>query len=159
VDLLQKTKYDLAFLFAYSEREKTHAARHLVDDVAHAVKIERLQELIATYRSELCKKGEKEVGKCHLVLVEGPSRRSETVLTGRTDTFKRVVFDDIGVCPSLVGLESDSSRVNLGIGDYAAVKIVDGGGGGSMKGVALARTSIKEFVDVYGSAVPSITLI
>lgn len=154
IDLLKKTGYDLAFLFAYSERERTHAARHLADDVPNEVKLRRLQELIQVYREELHKRAIGEEGRYHLVLVEGPSRRSDTMLTGRTDTFKRVVFDDIEMEASLdVNDARCGGRVRAGAGDYVAVKIVVGGGG-TLKGIPVARTSIREFVSVHGSTVP-----
>ena len=50
LSLLADTKYEQAFMFAYSLRERTHAARHLRDDVPEAVKQRRLQEVIATFR-------------------------------------------------------------------------------------------------------------
>jgi tRNA A37 methylthiotransferase MiaB len=53
LSLLRETGYDNAFLFAYSTRERTHAARHLADDVPPPVKAARLQEAMAAYRAEL----------------------------------------------------------------------------------------------------------
>ena len=50
LSLLADTQYEQAFMFAYSLRERTHAARHLHDDVPEAVKQRRLQEVIATFR-------------------------------------------------------------------------------------------------------------
>lgn len=67
VSLMQQTGFDQAFMFAYSEREKTHAAKHLQDDVPADVKSRRLQEIIATFRDGQLKQNEAEVGKIHLV--------------------------------------------------------------------------------------------
>ena len=64
---MQKTQYDQAFMFAYSEREKTHAARHLNDDVPAEVKSRRLQEIITAFREGQLKKFQAEVGRTHLV--------------------------------------------------------------------------------------------
>lgn len=67
LDLIRKTQYDQAFMFAYSEREKTHAARHLEDDVPPDVKSRRLQEIIAAFRDGQLKQFQAEVGRTHLV--------------------------------------------------------------------------------------------
>ena len=67
LDLVRKTQYDQAFMFAYSEREKTHAARHLDDDVPADVKSRRLQEIIAAFRDGQLKQFQAEVGRTHLV--------------------------------------------------------------------------------------------
>lgn len=152
IELLRQHKYDQAFLFAYSEREKTHAARHFEDDVSQETKLRRLQELIETYRAGLLERGAQEVGRTHLVLVEGPSKRSGGALTGRTDTFKRVVFDDIPV-PAQYIETAGQPLVKLGVGDYVAVKIIQGGGG-VLKGVALGRTTMSEFIQKHGCTVP-----
>ena len=67
LSLMQQTQYDQAFMFAYSEREKTHAARHLPDDVPAEVKSRRLQEIIATFRDGQRRQMEAEIGCIHLV--------------------------------------------------------------------------------------------
>ena len=67
LDLIRKTQYDQAFMFAYSEREKTHAARHLDDNVPAEVKSRRLQEIIAAFREGQLKQFQAEVGRTHLV--------------------------------------------------------------------------------------------
>lgn len=67
LDLMQQTQYDQAFMFAYSEREKTHAARHLPDNVPADVKSRRLQEIIALFREGQLRQNEAEIGKVHLV--------------------------------------------------------------------------------------------
>lgn len=152
VDLLRSIKYDLGFLFAYSRRDKTHAAKKYVDDVPEDVKKQRLQELIFEYRQGLSDLAVGEVGRRHIVLVEGPARKSENQLTGRTDTFKRVVFSDIKVPSSY--LNGSAELVSLRAGDYAAVQIIGGGTGATLKGTPLGRTTIQEFTALHGTTVP-----
>ncbi|KAL4421454.1 hypothetical protein ABPG75_010745 [Micractinium tetrahymenae] len=164
LDLMRSVGYDQAFLFAYSMRDKTHAARHYQDDVPEDVKQLRLAEIIAAYRQALHRRQEAEVGRRHLVLVEGRSRRSEAALTGRTDTFKRVVFDDVPI-PASYSASSASSmrdgsssgasagpRVRLQPGEYVAVEVT--AAGGTLLARPLARTTLAEFVAVHGSAAP-----
>eukprot|EP01126_Amoeba_proteus_P053608 TRINITY_DN6542_c0_g1_i1.p1 TRINITY_DN6542_c0_g1~~TRINITY_DN6542_c0_g1_i1.p1 ORF type:complete len:384 (+),score=89.25 TRINITY_DN6542_c0_g1_i1:751-1902(+) len=90
--VLREVQFDEAFMFAYSEREKTPAHRRLVDDVPEEVKKRRLQEVISTYHSVLALKNISEIGMSHLVLVEGTSRRSSTMAKGRSDTGKKIIF-------------------------------------------------------------------
>ncbi|KAL9648543.1 hypothetical protein ABK040_012657 [Willaertia magna] len=110
VKLINYVKYDQAFLFAYSLREKTHAHRNLVDDVPTEVKNRRLSEIIDAYRKNLLGQFEKEVGTMQLVLIDDSSRRNpEEYWTGRTDNNKRVVIPKKGT--------------NIQIGDYVACVI------------------------------------
>lgn len=156
VDLMQTTKFDLAFLFAYSIRDKTHAARHYEDDVPQNIKIKRLQDLIFEYRKGLQELALEEVGRRHIVLVEGVSKRCDKQLTGRTDSFKRVVFDNIKVSESYKN-DNDQfmkNQVSLKPGDYAAVEIISGGKGATLHARALARTTIGEFVAFHQSTIP-----
>lgn len=96
LSLMEECKFDQAFMFAYSTREKTHAHRTLEDDVPEVVKLRRLQEVIDVFRSNLMTKNRAaEGGQVRLVLVEGYSTRSTPavpMLTGRTDGNKRVIF-------------------------------------------------------------------
>ena len=160
LELLASVRYQLAFLFAYSERERTAAWRHLRDDVPSETKIRRLQELIQVYREGLVEDGRREVGRRHLVLVEDAARRDpERCLTGRTDHFKRVVFENMDVLPSLTVMEDARNsavvqKSTVSPGEYVAVQIIDGGGGSTLKGIPLAKTTIREFVDLYGTSVP-----
>ena len=95
--LMEQVRYDQAFMFAYSLREKTHAARTMEDDVPEDVKLRRLQEIITTFRTNVVARNhEIESGALRLVLVEGLSSKATTenpTLTGRTDGNQRVVFD------------------------------------------------------------------
>jgi tRNA-2-methylthio-N6-dimethylallyladenosine synthase len=93
LSLLEAVRYDLAFMFQYSERPHTYAARKYADDVPEAVKKRRLGEVIALQTRIAAENNRAEVGRVHTVLVEGPSRRSDAQLCGRTDHNKMVVFD------------------------------------------------------------------
>jgi tRNA A37 methylthiotransferase MiaB len=158
VDLLEKTRFEAAYLFAYSERAKTPAARRLANDVPDAVKKRRLAELIAAHRAGLAAGAAAEVGRRHLVLVEGPARRGAGRLTGRTDTGKRAVFADAGVADGYAvgaagGAGAAGPHVRLAPGDYVAVQVV-AAGEATLVVAPLARTTLAEFVAAHGSAVP-----
>ncbi|KDD75516.1 radical SAM protein [Helicosporidium sp. ATCC 50920] len=149
VDLMRSVEFEQAFMFAYSDREKTYASKHLVDDVPDAVKAARLQDVIDAFRAGLARRSAAEVGRRHLVLVEGPAKRGEGMLTGRTDTFKRVVFDGREPVPGSYAASGRAGGANVEKGDYVAVEIVDGSSG-TLVGRALARTSIAEFSAAHG---------
>ena len=85
--------FDSAFMFKYSERPGTYAAKHLPDNVSEEVKIERLNELIRLQTDVSAEQYRKDIGKTFEVLVEGYSKRSRQQLMGRTEQNKAVVFD------------------------------------------------------------------
>jgi tRNA-2-methylthio-N6-dimethylallyladenosine synthase len=93
LSLLREVRYDLAYMFAYSERDRTLAARKYVDDVPEEVKQARLSEIITLQRSIVHENNQNEIGRRHIVLVEGLSKRSDEQMSGRTDTNKMVIFD------------------------------------------------------------------
>ena len=93
LSLMEEVGYDSAFMFKYSERPGTYAARHLPDDVPEEVKLRRLNELIALQNTISLAQNQKDVGKTFQVLVEGYSRRSREQLCGRTPQNKMVVFN------------------------------------------------------------------
>ena len=101
VDLLRNTRYDNAFLFSYSERGKTHAARHLADDVPEDIKARRLREAQDAFRAGQRELIQAEVGRVHLVLIEGRARKGEGLWQGRSCTMKRVVVGDVAVPGSM----------------------------------------------------------
>jgi len=109
LSLLKDIQYDHAFMFIYSERPDTYAARKYTDDVPEQVKKRRLSEIIALQNSISRNKNQQEIGQVHTVLVEGPSKRSDAKFCGRTDTNKMVIFDS-GTLKS---------------GEYAQVQITD----------------------------------
>ena len=109
LSLMEYCGYDLAYMYFYSERPGTLAARRFEDDVPLEVKKRRLQEMIDLHRIQSLQSMQKEVGKIRKVLIEGTSKKSETDLYGRTDQNKVVVFE----------------KGNLKVGEYVTVKIVD----------------------------------
>jgi len=110
LSLMEAVRYDHAFMFAYSERPDTYAARKFSDDVPEAVKKARLSEIIALQTEHSLGHHRQRVGREEVVLVEGTSKRSDAQLKGRTDGNHMVVFDR----PS-----------DLAAGDYAVVRIED----------------------------------
>ena len=92
LSLFEYCKYDLAYLYYYSERPGTLAERRFKDDVSLDVKKKRLQELVDLYRAHSLRTMQKEVGKTFKILVEGFSKKSEQQLQGRTDQNKVVIF-------------------------------------------------------------------
>ena len=107
LSLFDYCKYDLAYLYYYSERPGTLAERRFEDDVPLGVKKRRLQELVDLYREHSLRTMQKEVGKTFEILVEGFSKKSEEQLQGRTDQNKVVIF----------------AKENFKKGDYVYVKI------------------------------------
>ncbi len=96
LSLMERVKYDLAYMFMYSERPGTLAARRFEDDVPLPVKKRRLQEIVdlqQTHQRELMRS---DVGKVFQVLIEGNSKRSDEDWCGRNDRNKMVVFPKDG---------------------------------------------------------------
>jgi tRNA-2-methylthio-N6-dimethylallyladenosine synthase len=85
-------KYDFSYMFFYSERPGTLAAKKLADDVSLDIKKRRLNEIIAKQNAHSQERNKQDVGKVHKVLIEGVSRRSEDFLQGRNTANKVVVF-------------------------------------------------------------------
>ena len=92
LSLMEYCEYDLAYMFFYSERPGTLAARRFADDVPEEIKKKRLQEVVALHRIQSLKSMQKEVGKTVKVLIEGNSKKSEEHWAGRSDNNKVVVF-------------------------------------------------------------------
>lgn len=105
--MMDYAKYELAYMFAYSERPGTLAARRYTDDIPEDVKKRRLNEIIALHRQHSLLGMQKDVGKTLKILVEGTSKKSEDELYGRTDQNKVVVFP----------------KENYKKGDYVIVKV------------------------------------
>jgi len=93
LDLFRRVRYDYAYMFKYSLRPDTYAARHLADDIPDAVKGRRLEELIALQGQIALENNRLEVGRDYEVLVEGESHRSKERLFGRNSQNKVIVFD------------------------------------------------------------------
>lgn len=135
MSLMNIVEYDLAYMFAYSERERTLAHRKYEDNVPQKVKNRRLTEIIEQQMKIQEKNNKEEIGNRHLVLVEGTSKRSDEQLSGRTDTNKMVVFD----------------RKDFQKGDYVEVEITDCTSA-TLLAKPVRKTSIQEF---YREAVPA----
>lgn len=129
LDIIKRVRYDMAFMFAYSERERTLAHRKFEDDVPEEVKKRRLSEIIQLQHDIAGDLNRRETGRRHIVLVEGTSKRSEQQLSGRTDTNKMVIFD----------------REDRQPGDYVEVEITDSTSA-TLKGRALQKVSLTDTI-------------
>jgi tRNA-2-methylthio-N6-dimethylallyladenosine synthase len=109
LSLMHEVAFDSAFLFKYSERPGTYAAKHLVDDISEEVKIKRLQAMIELQNKLSEASNKRDIGKTMEVLVEGYSKRSREQLFGRTQQNKVVVFN----------------KMNHHVGDFVHVRITD----------------------------------
>ncbi|MDD7560454.1 MAG: tRNA (N6-isopentenyl adenosine(37)-C2)-methylthiotransferase MiaB [Parabacteroides sp.] len=105
--LMREVGYDSAYLFKYSERPGTYAAKHLEDDVPEEVKVRRLQEMIDLQNKLSEESNLRDIGKVFEVLIEGYSKRSREQLFGRTSQNKVVIFD----------------KKNFHVGQFIRVKI------------------------------------
>lgn len=109
LSLMREVGFDAAFMFKYSERPGTYAAKHLKDDVSEEVKIKRLEEIIALQLELSLMRNKESIGKEYEVLVEGFSKRSREQLFGRTPQNKVVIFN----------------KENHRIGDFVKVRITE----------------------------------
>jgi tRNA-2-methylthio-N6-dimethylallyladenosine synthase len=121
LEVVEAVRFDSAFMFVYSERSGTYAAKHMPDNVPMADKKSRLQRLIAVQEAISSEVNAAYVGRAVGVLVTGGSRRSPNQLAGKTDTFKSTVFDrpDNGRSPrpgDLVRVRVDSATSHTLIG-------------------------------------------
>lgn len=107
LSLMREVGYDSAYLFKYSERPGTYAAKHLEDDVPEEVKVRRLQEMIDLQNKLSEESNLRDIGKVFEVLIEGYSKRSREQLFGRTSQNKVVIFD----------------KKNFHVGQFIRVKI------------------------------------
>ncbi|MDY4513147.1 MAG: tRNA (N6-isopentenyl adenosine(37)-C2)-methylthiotransferase MiaB [Paludibacteraceae bacterium] len=92
LSLMREVGFDSAFMFKYSERPGTFAAKHLPDNIAEEEKVRRLNEIIALQLELSLESNRRDVGKTFEVLVEGRSKRSADDMCGRTSQNKLVVF-------------------------------------------------------------------
>ncbi|KAF3440736.1 hypothetical protein FNV43_RR19022 [Rhamnella rubrinervis] len=146
LSLINAVGYDMAYMFAYSMREKTHANRNYSDDVPEEVKQRRLTELIEAFRGSTGQCYDSQIGTIQLVLVEGPNKRApDTELIGKSDRGHRVSF----VSAPLDDRDSDSnSRRNPVVGDFVEVRILKSTRA-SLFGEALAISKLSSFYNVY----------
>jgi tRNA-2-methylthio-N6-dimethylallyladenosine synthase len=107
LDLMRELRFDSAFMFAYSERDLTFAAKKLTDDVPPEVKQRRLAEIVALQERISADVFAAQVGRRERVLIHGPSKRDPAQLMGRTDGFKTVIL------PSGVGAVGELIDVTI----------------------------------------------
>jgi tRNA-2-methylthio-N6-dimethylallyladenosine synthase len=109
LSLMDYVKFDYGYMFYYSERPGTPAAKKLTDDVDLETKKRRLDEIIQKQRAHSLERNQMALGQVQKILVEGFSKRSEEFLQGRNDQNKVVVFP----------------KENFRKGDYVMVRIED----------------------------------
>jgi tRNA-2-methylthio-N6-dimethylallyladenosine synthase len=90
--LMEYVNYDYSYMFFYSERPGTLAAKKYLDDIPDEVKKKRLSEIIELQSKHSLARNQRLIGKTHKVLVEGESKRSDKDLQGRTTDNKVIVF-------------------------------------------------------------------
>ncbi|MEN9744678.1 MAG: tRNA ((37)-C2)-methylthiotransferase MiaB [Bacteroidota bacterium] len=111
LDVMRISMYEYSYMFAYSERPGTLAAKRYKDDVPDEVKKKRLAEIVSLQNKLSFESNQKDIGKKVEVLIEGDSRKSNLQWMGRNSQNKVVVFD-----------KSDTS---LQPGDYAWIEVTD----------------------------------
>lgn len=145
LSLIRAVGYDMAYMFAYSMREKTHANRNYSDDVPEGVKQRRLTELIEAFRETTGKCYDSQLGSVQLVLVEGPNKRApDTELMGKSDRGHRVSFINVPVPQR--DCNSNCARKPV-VGDYVEVRITKSTRA-SLFGEILAITKLSSFYNV-----------
>ena len=141
ISLMQEVGYDMAYMFKYSERPKTLAARKYPDDVPDEVKGRRLAQIIALQIKQAGERNQRHVGQVLEVLVEGVSKRSAEHMYGR-NTHNAVVILPKEIDASLVPHRASSGSflpnneqrtTKLEPGDYVMARILSATGG-SLKG-------------------------
>lgn len=120
LDIMRRVKYDYAYMFQYSERPGTLAARNYPDDITPREKTRRLNEIIALQNELSLESNKRDVGKTFKVLIEGTSRRNDEELCGRTTTNTMCVF------PALLATENNPADGHkfFNVGDYTTVKVL-----------------------------------
>ena len=111
LDIMQYSRYDMSYMFFYSERPGTLAARRYADDIPLDVKKRRLQEIVDLQGKLSLESNKRDIGKTFKVLIEGESKRSAADWMGRSTQNKVIVF----------------AKNNMGLskGDYVWVKVND----------------------------------
>nr|XP_033330011.1 CDK5RAP1-like protein [Megalopta genalis]XP_033330012.1 CDK5RAP1-like protein [Megalopta genalis]XP_033330013.1 CDK5RAP1-like protein [Megalopta genalis] len=144
LSLMQLVKFNKAYIFAYSMREKTTAHRRYKDDVEHAVKIDRLERVNVVYRTIAEELNKSQIGQLQLVLIEGISKRSDEFFQGRSEGNIRVVIPVMDL-PTEKG---SNVKRPVKSGDYVVVK-VESANSNSLKGTPLYHSSITEYSSLH----------
>jgi len=92
ISIMQAAQYDYSYMYFYSERPGTLAAKRYEDDIPETIKKRRLQEIVDVQWTLSNESNKRDVGKCFEVLIEGDSKKSEVEWMGRTSQNKVVVF-------------------------------------------------------------------
>ena len=111
LDIMEYSRYDMSYMFFYSERPGTLAERRYKDDVPLDVKKKRLQEIVDVQGKLSHASNKKDIGKTFAVLIEGDSKRSDKDWMGRSSQNKVIVFP--------------KENYELKKGDYVTVKVND----------------------------------
>lgn len=111
LSIMEYSKYDMSYMFFYSERPGTLAARRYSDDIPEEVKKRRLQEIVDLQGRLSKESNEKDLGRTFKVLIEGNSKRSDNDWMGRNSQNKVIVFP--------------KENYNLKKGDYVWVTVND----------------------------------
>ncbi|KAH8318076.1 hypothetical protein KR074_006923 [Drosophila pseudoananassae] len=135
VSLIQQVKYNVAYLFAYSMREKTTAHRRFKDDVPLSVKNERLKRMVEVFRAGATELHKKMEGQEQLILIEGKSKRSASHWFGRNDANIKVIVP----AGKVLGSEQP-----IQIGDFVVAHIEESNSQ-VLKGTPLAISSISNY--------------
>ena len=99
LSMMDYVRYEMAFMYKYSERPGTLAARTYEDNISEEVKARRLKEIVTKQMAHQAEKNKEDIGKTYEVLIEGVSRRSDTHLFGRNSQNKVLVFPAQGHKP------------------------------------------------------------
>lgn len=110
LSMMEYVKYDFGYMFNYSERPGTPAAKHLADDIPAKIKSERLQQIISLQNTHSLERNRSHIGRTETVLIEGRSKKSNTDWMGRNTQNTTVIF------PKVQGTNA---------GDYVEVEIHD----------------------------------
>ncbi|XP_012278220.1 CDK5 regulatory subunit-associated protein 1 [Orussus abietinus] len=141
LSLIRTVKYNSAFLFAYSMREKTTAHHRLNDDVPRKIKHNRMQKMTHVYRTEVEKLNMEQIGQHQLILIEGSSKRSHLDLQGRNEGNIRVIIHNEMLSKNI---HYNNGFKDIKSGDYVVVQICHANSQ-TLIGVPLYHSSISEF--------------
>nr|CAI5853974.1 unnamed protein product [Callosobruchus analis] len=138
--LMDEVRFNQSYLFAYSMRERTTAHRRFKDDVPADVKQRRLERMIQLHRQHALKLNTAQIGKNHLVLIEGLSKKSKQYFQGRNDQNVRVILP----ANEMVPWRDGGGAREIRSGDYVAV-YVNAANSQTLKGIPLYLTSLEDF--------------
>ncbi len=109
LSLMREVRFDLAYMFKYSERPGTMASKRLPDNISEEVKGERLSEMIEMQSKFSLESNKSDIGRVFEVLVEGVSKKSDDQMYGRSSQNKVIVFP----------------RKDYKVGDYVDIRVID----------------------------------